>query len=73
MMSGFNAFKFIVLCDGLFEAGFTTKTEAVNYLSDARKAYPQCAFTLYDVNSGDERELDRIWQSYVYQQEEYER
>lgn len=72
-MMDFNNFKFVVLCDGLFEAGFCTKTEAQNYLADVSKAYPGYKFTLYDMNSGDERELDRIWQSYIAREEEFER
>lgn len=69
----FNNFKFFVLCDGLYEKGFLNKSDALRYLADIKKAYPQYNFTLYEVSSGDERELDRIWYSYQAQEEEYER
>lgn len=68
----FNAFKFIVLCDGLYEAGFITKSEALCYIADMKKSYPHCSFTIYDVDNGSERELDRIWYSYCSREEEYE-
>ena len=69
----FNAFKYIVLCDGLYEQGFATRTEALSYLRDVKKAYPHCVFTIYDVDNGSERELDRIWYSYRSKCEEFER
>lgn len=63
----------IVLCDGLYEQGFATKTEALSYLRDMKRAYPRCVFTIYDVDNGSERELDRIWYSYRSKCEEFER
>lgn len=69
----FNAFKYIVLCDGLYEQGFATRTEALSYLKDVKRAYPHCVFTIYDVDNGSERELDRIWYSYRSKCEEFER
>lgn len=35
---GFNNFRFVVLCDGLFEAGFYTKAEAQDYLAKVSRA-----------------------------------
>lgn len=72
-MIGFNNFRFVVLCDGLFEAGFYTKAEAQDYLAKVSRAYPGYRFTLFNMDSGDERELDRIWQSYLAREEEFER
>ena len=66
----FCDFRFIVLCDGLFDAGFTTKKEAHEYAEAMRKKYPGYAFTVFVVDDGDERELERIWCSYQSQQEE---
>ena len=66
----FSDFKYIVLCNKIFDAGFIAKREAFQYIDQLKRAYPNCTFTIFEVEDGDERELDRIWRSYEEQLEE---
>lgn len=68
----FEDFKFIVLCDGLFQEGFENESDASQYLKMMKERYPNYEFTIYNVSTGSERELDRIWISYNQINEEYE-
>lgn len=68
-LMNFNDFTYIVLCDGLFDAGFIFADEAIKYLQEMKRKNPRHAYSLYDVNDGDERELERIWESYKEQEE----
>lgn len=69
----FNDFKFIVLCNEKFDAGFITKLDAIGYINRMKTRYPNCVFTIYEVDNGDERELDRIWINYKELEDEIER
>ena len=71
----FQDFKFIVLCDGLFDSGYINKKDADAYVSKMKKIYPSYKYTIFDVEKDGaddegERELDRIWYSYQQQLEE---
>lgn len=62
----FCSFKYIVLCNNLYSAGFYYKKDALEYIESMTKQYSiyGYVYTLFEVNSGDERELERIWISY---------
>ena len=64
----FRDFTYIVLCDGLYDEGFVSANEAVAYLQEMKRKNPRHKYSLYDVNDGDERELERIWESYQEQE-----
>lgn len=71
----FQDFKFIVLCDGLFDAGYIDKADALRHIAIMKKTYPSRTYTIFNVEvdgADDEgqRELDRIWYSYQQQLEE---
>lgn len=67
-MSEFDTFKFIVLCNGLYETGFTADERklAYNYYFDRKYQYPHDTYELYEVDSeDDDAELERIRESYI--------
>lgn len=76
----FDDYKYFVLCDGLFDAPFMTRTEANNYLVSARRKNRGHIYTIVDADSADDRELERLreeyedYQYYLMQlEEEWER
>lgn len=60
----FNDYKYFVLCDGLYDAGFILRQEAYNYLLAARKRNRGHIYKLVAVEDTDDRELERIRESY---------
>lgn len=60
------SFKYIVLCNNQYSAGFYYKKDALAYIKSMTEQYSiyGYTYTLFEVNSGDERELERIWVSY---------
>ena len=75
-MDNFNIYKYFVLCDGLYDAPFMTKTEAENYILNARIRNRGHIYRIVDADTADERELEKIrgeyedYQYYLMQLEE---
>ena len=71
----FDEYKYIVLCNGLFDAGFKNLKDALSHYTNQKK-YHGYNNILYDVDSeDDDKELERIredYKSYIHYLEERE-
>lgn len=64
-LNEFDKYKYIVLCDGLFDAGFKDLNTALDYYMNQRKCHKHNNYVLYDVDGeDDDKELERIRESY---------
>lgn len=64
-MNDFGKYRFFVLCNGFYDAAFFNKTEALQYLNNKQKTDRMGRkYTLFSVDNGDEKELERIRESY---------
>ena len=72
----FNEYKYIVLCNGLFDAGFKNLNDALDHYANQKKRYRYNNYEVYDVDDEDDaKELERIresYESYIHYLEERE-
>ena len=72
----FDEYKYIVLCNGLFDAGFKNLKDALSNYTNQKKYHGYNNYILYDVDSeDDDKELERIredYKSYIHYLEERE-
>ena len=61
----FDEYKYIVLCNGLFDAGFKNLKDALSHYRNQKKYHGYNNYILYDVDSeDDDKELERIREDY---------
>ena len=72
----FSEYKYIVLCNGLFDAGFKNLNDALDHYANQKKRYKYNNYKVYDVDGEDDaKELERIresYESYIHYLEERE-
>ena len=72
----FNEYKYIVLCNGLFDAGFKNLNDALDHCANQKKRYRYNNYEVYDVDGEDDtKQLERIresYESYIHYLEEHE-
>ena len=72
----FAEYKYIVLCNTLFDAGFKNLKDALSYYVNQKKYHKYNKYEVYDVDSeDDDKELERIresYKSYIHYLEERE-
>ena len=75
----FNEYKYIVLCNGLFDAGFKNLNDALDHCANQKKRYRYNNYEVYDVDGedgeDDTKQLERIresYESYIHYLEERE-
>ena len=68
----FNEYKYIVLCNGLFDAGFKNLNDALDHYANQKKRYRYNNYEVYDVDGEDDaKELERMFE--LFYQYEHER
>ena len=61
----FDEYKYIILCNGLFDAGFKNLNNALDYYANQKKRYRYNNYSFYNVDDEDDnKELERIRESY---------